>query len=313
MWMFREPRQALSWLASRPNANQIGRIMLFTLTLRHAGYLTLPMSPVTGPEIFYWTVYFYPALVVLWGLWKARQVIGWSMLWFMGLNAATIYVAAMIRAGSATPFGDGVSLALIGWGLLPFDVATLLIIYAVWFWDKRLPAPNADHRQRTKESGSQENRAVRFSLLGSTVLFMLLGLSLLLLILYRDHPGVVAMDGLSSSEERGASLLLPEDRQQEDFAVFHMVSLTTLASLLFCGVWIRRSAVVEAGVWLLVPGQAITVAWPPWQPFLIAATLTGWLLCILALWHHGFPMALRQTRRGGQEGLEPAPRKAGGD
>ena len=312
MWIFREPRQALSWL--QPKVKQIGRIALFVLALRHAGYLALPLSPVMEePEIFYWSVYFYPALVVLWGLWKAHQAIGWSMLWFLGLSITMTYAAAMTRGGSVPLFGDG-ALSLFVWGLVPFDTVTFLIIYAIWFWDKRLPAPDTGHRKRTMESGSKENRAVRFFLLGGTVLFMFLGLSMLLLILYRENPVVVAMmDGLSSHGWRWSSLLIPEDNLQEGFAMFHIVSLMTLASLLFFGVWCRQIDIIEAGCWLLVPGQTVTVAWPPWQPFMIAATLTLLLLCVLALWHHGFPMVLRQTRRGLQGDLRPSPRKAGED
>ncbi len=291
MWVFRDPRYALAWLASRFKMKQIGRIALFALALRHAGYLTLAMSPVTGPEIFYWTVYFYPALVVVWGIWKGHQVISWSVLWFLGLNIVALYAAARASPGFASPFSDEASFSLFVWGLGPFEAATFLILYAVWFWDRRLPAPKADGLQKPPPFVPQESRMVRFFLLGGTVLFLFLGLGLSL-ILYGANPA------LPAHEWRWPSWLTLTENRYTAFALFHVVSLTALASLLFFGVWQRRSDIIEAGCWLLVPGQIITVAWPPWQPSLIAGTLILLLLCVLALWHQDFPMALRQTRRG---------------
>lgn len=295
MWLYREPRYVLSWLASQPRIKQIGRIALFALALRHAGYSTLGMSPVTGPEIFYWTVYFYPALLVLWGLWKAQAAIGWSVLWFMGLNITGIIVLTMDKPDFVSPVHDWDTFALFLWGLAPFELATFLIIYAVWFWDRRLPATGGQLPR--PPAVSRAYHTVRSLLLGGTVLCFCLGLGLWLWFQAWANPADLALKDPAVPTWRWLRLLTPENYQDLSFALFHMVSLLTLATLLFYGLWRRRNDVIEAGLALLGPGQAITVAWSPRQPVLIATTLVLLLLCLLALWHQGFPMALCQTRR----------------
>ena len=85
----------------------------------------------------------------------------------------------------------------------------------------------------------------------------------------------------------------------EDFhPIFHMVSVTVLGLLIVLGLVKRRSDIVEAGCWLLLPGQLLTIVLLPMMPLLaIVSTLGMLVLGLLVQWHYGFPLTLLQSRR----------------
>ncbi len=126
---------------------------------------------------------------------------------------------------------------------------------------------------------------------------MSLGVGLLLLILYLEHAVGQEPGGHVTTLWPLLGTLTAAQNPQSDLMAFHVLSLTMLAVMLWISVWRGRSDVAEAGAWLLLPSQIVTIAWTTGQPFLKAGTLTVMFLFFLVHWYHGTPATLRHNRR----------------
>ncbi len=179
--------------------------------------------------------------------------------------------------------------------LVGFELIVLLTVGLVfWRWDakwvRRVWQTSPD-RQSARPSATTTKCPV--ALLGGAGAVLLFSLGWLLVALY---PVQSLGDAFND--------LLAASLQQEVLVAFHMVSVAILAALLIYGLWRRHSDIVEAGCWLLLPGQLMTAAWSWHQVLLMTSALALLLLGLLAQRHQGFPLSLRHSRR--HVGQQPA-------
>ncbi len=282
------------------------RIILFTLALFTSPYLPLGLANSWdgGARLTIATIaYFYPALVVVWGLWKAHSVIGWSVIGIHGANSAVFASLALLLDESSNKSSvDWQYIALIpvtATGLFHLlNLWWLVIFMLFWRWDRQLPPP-ATTRQDNGEMSEQGFRSwlspkQHRLLLGGAIACVLLGILLTIgfFLLYVESHEVSS--GLAA---RTHWLTWPVSVLETPTPVFHMVSVTALGYLLALGLVRRRSDIVEAACWLLLPGQLLTILLGPLPLLAVVGTSVMLILGLLVLWRQGFPMALLQTRR----------------
>ncbi len=290
-------------LATPSWRERIGRAALFAYALHASIFLSFSVSFVdAGGRAFglvMTAAFIWPALVVLWGFWRAHSVIGWSVcgLWggmmlFASFHALVYPGATTHNPAPLTPFFPFYALGLSLW-LAP---STLLLGIMFWAWDRQLPLPLLEKEQPEPKPALRSTR-LRTFLLGANGSLMSLGVGMLLLILYLEHAAGQGLGGHMITFWPLLGTLTAAQNLQSDLMAFHVLSLTMLAVMLWISVWCYRSDVAEAGGWLLLPGQIITMAWTTGYPFLKAGTLTLMFLFFLVHWYHGTPATLRHNRR----------------
>ena len=132
--------------AAAPSWKRIGRAALFAYALRASIYLSLSVGFVDAGgrafELAMTVAFIYPALVVLWGFWKAHPVTGWSVWGLWGGTALFASFHTLVYPGATTyhpapftPFFPVYALGLNLW----FDPATILLGIMFWAWDRQLP------------------------------------------------------------------------------------------------------------------------------------------------------------------------------
>ncbi len=296
-WLRRLDKSRLDplWLASRPFRLRIGRVALFA-----AAFVASPYTPLVFvdagslTEVQYGAALaaaLYPSLAVIWGFWKGHLVLGWLILWIqiIFLMFWVVYVVARLPV---MPIHYADIPALLGDWLLGALGLFLLVLLTVglvfWRWEKKWasPALQASYGMNPPArlpATTQKRPVLLLSAVGA-LLFFSCGLSLLAL--YPEPPSGDSLNGQRSLAS-WADIL----------TALHMLSIAILASCLIYGLWRQQSDIVEAGCWLLLPGQLMTAAWPSHQVLIIAGTLAMLLLGLLVQAHQGFPMSLRHSRR----------------
>ena len=278
-----------------------GHASLFSIAL--PGALLLPSGmafvPAGGNEFntAMSIAYSYPILVVLWGFWRAHNVVGWSVLGIVGIHFVFLTLYAKVSPNAQVmPFGFFVPFSLepgtssfygMGGGFL-------FLLLVLWMWERRLPGRKAES---TRPSTSPDSPYFLWSvLIVGAVISVLFGLIFLGLILFWEQLHGQTLPGYSLTLWSELNAIIEYHRQSQ-METFHVLSLTLLAAWQLLGLWLRRSGVAAAGCWLLLPNQILTIAWPPWQPVLIAGTLLVMALSVLVQWQYGFPNTLWQNRR----------------
>ena len=287
--------------------------MLFSLALFVSPYLPLGLAGPQGSGIWLTAAYFYPALVVVWGLWKSHSVIGWSVMGIHGFNMVIFMAIALLLDQSAqNPAHEGLIWQTYYWqhiALIPFTATGLVYVLSFWGliaiiffwrWDRGLPPPVAIRQDNRNILGhrSQPRAGKQRStlLLVSTVVGVILGclLTIWFSLIFLEGRDIVFFNFVTSTHW----LIWPVAMLEDFYPIFHMVSVTVLGLLIVLGLVKRRSDIVEAACWLLLPGQLLTIVSLPMMPLLaIASTLVMLTLGLLAQWHYGFPLTLLQSRR----------------
>lgn len=257
--------------------------------------------------------YFYPALVVLWGLWKSHGVIGWTVMGIHGVNTAVFTGIAFLLDESF----QGSSIESSAWleffwqpiAMMPVAVTGLplllnfwwLVLFVLfWRWDRSLPPlvetrkdnrPMPGHGFRSWLTRKQQH----LLLLASAVVCVILGvlLTIWFALLFMENHEVALARVVAGTHW----LTWPVPALLTLHPVFHMVSVTVMGLLLMLGLVGRRSDVVETACWLLLPGQLFTLLLLPLPLLAVVGTLAILMLGLLVQWHYGFPMALLRTRR----------------
>ncbi len=151
LWRHRG-RLLRAWWESPSGWRRIGRAALFAYALRVSVYLPFGVAFVdAGGAAFGRAMTFafvYPALVVLWGFWRAHPVIGWSVWGLWGGTAlfatfyALVYPGATIsfHPPASNPFFPVHALGLSMW----LDPIILPLMIVLWAWDRQLPLPLPD-------------------------------------------------------------------------------------------------------------------------------------------------------------------------
>ena len=294
--------------------SRFGRTMLFSLALFVSPYLPLGLVEPQGSRIWLTVAYFYPALVVVWGLWKSHSVIGWSVMGIHGFNIVTFMVIALLLDQSAQNSAHEVSTwPTYYWqhiALIPFTATGLVYVFSFWgliaiifFWrlDRGVPPPVAirqdsreilGHRSQPR-SGKQRSTLL---LVGAVVgVFLIVLLTIWLSLIFLEGRDIVFFHFVAGTHW----LIWPASVLEEFYPIFHMVSVTVLGLLIVLGLVKQRSDIVEAACWLLLPGQLLTIVLLPMMPLAtIVGTLVMLTLGLLVQWHYGFPLTLLLSRRG---------------
>ena len=211
---------------------------------------------------------------------------------FASFHALVYPGATTDNPSPVTPFFLFHALGLSLWSA----PATLPLGIMFWAWDRQLPPPLLE-REKAESKPALKNTRLRTFLLGVNGSLMFLGVGLLLLVLYLEHAAGQGLGGHMITFWPLLGTLIAAQNPQSDLMAFHVLSLTMLAVMLWISVWRGRSDVAEAGGWLLLPSQIITIAWTTGYPFLKVGTLTLMFLFFLVHWYHGTPTILRHNRR----------------
>lgn len=297
------------WLVERAVSpawrGRIGRAALFAYALHASIYLSFAAGFVrTADPAFHrvmTVVFVLPALVVLWGFWRAHMVIGWSVwgLWSGMMLFASSYASVFPSARMSGPLPPHPLFPVYALGLhLWYAPGTLALMIMFWAWDRQLPLPLSEKPQEATRPVPDPRGYTRGLLLGGLGAFMLWGGGSLLLLLYLEHAMDQSLGERLVATWPALGTLTATQNPQADLVAFHSLSLTMLAAMLWAGVWYRRSDIAEAGSWLLLPSQIITMGWMSGYPLLKAATLLLLFLFFLVHWYHGAPRILWQNRRG---------------
>ncbi len=301
------------WPSAQLARPRIARTMLFSLALLASPYLPLGLANPQDNGALLTIAYFYPALIVLWGLWKAHSVIGWAVMGIHGANTAVfIGIAAILEKPFKDPSTESSILSAYYWqniAMIPVSIAglhflfnfwTLVIFVFFWRWDCHLPPPMETKRDNRAIPDHGQNPIWHHNRLHALLLAILIACVCLgcLLTIW------LALIFLGNGEEAHSRLVMgahwltwPQSILETPHAVFHMVSITVLGLSLLLGMVCRRNDMVEAACWLLLPGQLITVTLLPVPLLAVVSTLAMLILGLLIQWRHGFPMTLLQTRR----------------
>ena len=279
----------------------MGHALLFSIAL--PGALLLPSSMAfvrAGGSVFNTVMsiaFSYPILVVLWGFWRAHNVVGWSVWGIVGVHLLFLSLYARVSPeAQAMPFGFFAPFSLEPGASSFYGMAggLLFLLLVFWMWERQLPGRRAENTGAS--TPSDRHRVLRYLLLAGTVVSVLLGLSVLgLVLLWEQSHGQVVSEHFRISPP-GLDALVAHHRLAP-METFHILSLTLLAAWQLLGLWWRRSEIAAAGCWLLLPNQILTIAWPSWQPLLISGTLLVVVLSVLVQWHYGFPAVLWRNRR----------------
>ena len=119
----------LSW-------SRFGCTMLFSLALFVSPYLPLGLVEPQGSRIWLTAAYFYPALVVVWGLWKSHSVIGWSVMGIHGFNIVIFMaIAFLLDRSTQNPAHEVSTWSTYYWqhiALMPFTATGLVYVFSFW-------------------------------------------------------------------------------------------------------------------------------------------------------------------------------------
>lgn len=279
----------------------MGHALLFSIALPGALLLPSGMAFVrAGGSVFNTAMsiaYSYPILVVLWGFWRAHNVVGWSVWGIVGVHLVFLPLYAKVSPGAqAMPFGFFAPFSLEPGASSSYGMAggLLFLLLVFWMWERQLPGRKPENTGAATPSDSHS--VVRRLLLAGTAMSVLLGLCFLSLILFWEQPQGQAVSEHFLASPPGLNTLVAHHRLAP-LGTFHILSLTLLATWQLLGLWWRRGEIAAAGCWLLLPNQILTIAWPPWQPTLISGTLLVVALSVLVQWHYGFPVALWRNQR----------------
>lgn len=309
MWNFANFNQAIPsiWL-------RFTNVLLFSIALFASPYLPLGLGSGQDAGVWLGIAYFYPALVVVWGLWKGHHIIGWTVIAIHGVNVAMFVGLAALqdeffqKSLRENFFSSGYHWQYIA--TIPFSMTGLyyllsgwlIVVFVVlWRWVRRLPTPvtmqlEVTQNQIHSRTSLLSMRRQHLLLLMGTIITIAINGFLAVwysLIFTQDHV-VMQFDLV----EQVRWLVWPNSNLDTLHPGFHMVSTTVLGLLIVLGLVKRRSDIVEAACWLLLPGQLLTIVLLPMMPLLaIASTLVMLILGLLVQWHYSFPLTLLQSRR----------------
>lgn len=288
--------------------------MLFSLALFTSPYLPLGLGLPQDHGNLTVIAYFYPVLVVLWGFWKAQDVIGWSVVGIHGVNTA-VFTGMVVLQESFRSSSGGFVWPEYQWENIitfPFLLTGLVHLNNFWWWvalvfcwrwDRYLP-PLAETRPANRAStdqslGPKSPRKQQQMLLLASVVACVVFNGLLTTWLIRMFVAIPE-PGLSHIATGANWWLWPIPGMESPHTPFHMLSATTLGVMLVLGLVLRRGDIAETACWLLLPGQLLTVLLLPAPLLAVVSTLVMLVLGLLVQWYYGFPLTLLQTRRGEQ-------------
>lgn len=294
--------------------HRFGRAMLFSLALFTSPYLPLGLGKAQDHGTLTVIAYFYPVLVVLWGFWKAHDVIGWSVIGIHGVNTTVFTSMVVLQEAFQISSGGFVwpEYQLENIITFPFLLTGLIhlnnfwwwtTLVCCWRWDRYLTSlveTRPDIRASTGQRlGPTSPRKQQHLLLLASVMVCVVFDGLLTTWLIRMFMVIPEAD-LSHTAMEADWLMWPIPRMESPQTPFHMLSVTALGLMLVLGLALRRSDIVETACWLLLPGQLLTILLLPVPLLTVVSTLVMLVLGLLVQWYHGFPLVLLQTRRGEQ-------------